>query len=212
MSGTDLCESTDITAGYGGPDQVGDELLADLLDALNHWLPAEDYLSLRALGGDHAGILKLTGRRCWVGTIAVGLRAGATCSELNDVGDPWTRLNAYLPVRRNGRSHQDALDSMAAGVNGMDYMKCAEAGATHDEILEVAALSKSQFDYATCRDLGVAHADLVTALQNGINCSVMQFAARKGIGLAELLDAAGRGENPSMYVEFFGPATEQPAD
>jgi hypothetical protein len=40
---------------------------------------------------------------------------------------------------------------MAAGVNGMDYMKCTEAGVTHAEILEIAALSKSLFDYADCR-------------------------------------------------------------
>jgi hypothetical protein len=200
MSGTDLCVSADPTAGYGGPDQVGDELLADLLDAINHWIPAEDYLALRALGGDHAGILKLTSQRCRVGTIGMGLRAGATCAELIEIGTPWTRLNAYLATRRKGLGHQDALDSMAAGVSGMDYDKCSEAGATHAEILEIAALSKSQFDYATCREMGLPHADLVKAARHGINCSVVKFASYESIGVAELIAVAARGENPSIYI------------
>jgi hypothetical protein len=202
MSSTDLRASTATTAGYGGPDAVGDAMLADLLEALTHSIGTEEYLALRAQGGDHAGILKLHSRRCNTGFIQMGLKAGATCAELNSIGTPWTKLNSYCAVRRTAQDHQAALAAMALDVNGMDYANCIYVGATHQEILEIAALTKSQFDYAICRDVGISHRDLVAAAEQGINCTTMRYASQKGISLAELSAAVERGDSPSMYVEL----------
>jgi hypothetical protein len=203
MSGTDL--TYPVTAGNAGPDQAGDQLMAEILEALDstrHFIDLEAYLRLRRLGGTHASIVDLFDRSCPYGYIDKGLRAGATSDEIASIGYPWERVGYYALVRQTGQSHTDALEAIALqNVKTSAYVDAIEAGAAHREIVEFATVSPLVRDYAKARTWGATHAQLMDGIALGITPSLQGLAAQRRLPYAELAAAVRDGANPLIYIE-----------
>jgi hypothetical protein len=212
MSGPDLCSRTAPSAGYAGPDPAGDALLADLLDAIDHHLPPELYLVLRARGAEHGPLLELFARGCHAGLIFIGLRSGATTAELLSLNGPWSRINPYAAIRTTGQPHEAALQALDLHISGTAYARAIDSGATHQEIVEYQSLQPAIADYALARSWAVSHDQLIQGVAQGISAHALTQAAQRQVSFADLVAAVRAGANPLLFVEHAPQRTFTPSE
>jgi hypothetical protein len=109
-------------ADLRGRDVAGDQMAADICEALNAGIELEEYLCLRGMGDEHANILEVSAQ-------------GAP-----ERGFP---VAQYLDLRVHGICAKNALEVLAqtdVSANS-DYTSLLSAGTTHNDAIEILCVS-----------------------------------------------------------------------
>jgi hypothetical protein len=176
-----IVTTTPHCAAPGSHDSLGDQLLAELIHAIEHGCDQEDYTAARAAGSNHELAIALADN----GALALksyssALHCGATDTQFREALDTDVDPFAYACAIGAGVSHEElisratALKESCAESLHVDewkmyltaYIKVRRTGATDTECADIPV--KRWFTYAELRAIGTSHAQVCSLRKLGV--------------------------------------------